>query len=374
MLNISKTAVALAFALSANAAYAATHAIDARSMGMGNTGVSTADYLTAPFHNPALTAVYREEDDFGLLLPAIGVTANDPDESLALIDDVQDAADAQNASEVQRILAELDNNQPLNVTAGAGAAFAIPNDVLAINVFTGGYVELIADPNVAIDISNGEYDYDQSTVNLVGFGYAEIGVALAKQVELGGQKFSFGVSPKFQELRTYAMSPTIDDFDLDNYDESEISDTAFNFDLGAVWHLDQFRVAMAAKNVLEQEIRAESPMGHQMGTYTLSPQVTLGAAYTNDFFTAAIDADVTSQERFDIEGDETQFVRFGVEANAWGWAQLRAGYEMDLEDTLEDSITAGIGISPFDVVSLDIAASYAGENQFGASTNLAFTF
>ena len=52
--------------------------------------------------------------------------------------------------------------------------------------------------------------------------------------------------------------------------------------------------------------------------------------------------------------------------------QLRAGYEMDLEDTLDDSLTAGIGISPFDVVSLDLAGSYAGENQFGASLNLAF--
>ena len=57
-----------------------------------------------------------------------------------------------------------------------------------------------------------------------------------------------------------------------------------------------------------------------------------------------------------------------------GGAQLRAGYEMDLEKTLDNSVTAGIGISPFDLLSLDIAGAYAGANQFGVSGNLAFTF
>jgi hypothetical protein len=74
------------------------------------------------------------------------------------------------------------------------------------------------------------------------------------------------------------------------------------------------------------------------------------------------------------QDDDTQFLRFGVEGNAWGWAQLRAGYEMDLQDTLDNSITAGIGISPFDLISIDVAGAYTGENQMGASVDLAFTF
>lgn len=57
-----------------------------------------------------------------------------------------------------------------------------------------------------------------------------------------------------------------------------------------------------------------------------------------------------------------------------GGAQLRAGYEIDLESTLDNSITAGLGISPGDLVSVDLAANYAGNYQYGLSANLAFTF
>ncbi|CSB39989.1 TraF protein [Vibrio cholerae] len=67
-------------------------------------------------------------------------------------------------------------------------------------------------------------------------------------------------------------------------------------------------------------------------------------------------------------------MRFGVEGNAWGWAQLRAGYEVDLQNSLDNSVSVGLGVSPWDVVSLDLAGSYAGDNQFGLSANLAFTF
>jgi len=90
--------------------------------------------------------------------------------------------------------------------------------------------------------------------------------------------------------------------------------------------------------------------------------------------TATVDWDLTTQKRFAGLDDDTQFLRFGIEGNAWGWAQLRAGYEVDLEDTLDNSITAGLGISPGDLVSLDFAGNYAGDNQFGLSGNLAFTF
>ncbi|MHC5792011.1 hypothetical protein ACYT6H_10485, partial [Streptococcus pyogenes] len=77
----------------------------------------------------------------------------------------------------------------------------------------------------------------------------------------------------------------------------------------------------------------------------------------------------TTQKRFKELDDDTQFVRIGIEGDAWGWAQLRAGYEIDLENNLDNSVTGGIGISPFDVVSLDLAGSYAGDNQFGAAAN-----
>lgn len=42
--------------------------------------------------------------------------------------------------------------------------------------------------------------------------------------------------------------------------------------------------------------------------------------------------------------------------------------------TMEDSLTAGIGISPLGTLNLDVVGSYGSDNQVGASVSLSFTF
>ena len=347
---------------------AASEVADARGNAMGNTGVASADYLTAPFYNPALTANYEDEDDFGVFL-ALEVSANDEDDAVSILDDLQDNIDDNNQTAINDNLDELDGAEPVRVNAGVGVAVALPTDVIASNLFVRGYAEIVA----MTDITD---DYQTSTVDFVAFGYVEAGIALAKQYHIAGERFSVGITPKYQQMTTYAQVATVEDFDIDDYDESETSKSAFNFDLGAVWYKEDFKVAVAVKDLIAQEIDVIDTQGNIDGTYNLDTQVTVGVAYDTDFFVAAIDADLTKQTRFENIGtnDDTQFVRFGIEGNAWGWAQLRAGYEIDLEETLDNSITAGLGFSPFDLVSLDIAGSYTGENQVGVSANLALTF
>ena len=368
MNNKSILALSIMGALLASNVSAASKVADARGNAMGNTGVASADYLTAPFYNPALTASYKDEDDFGIFL-ALEVSANDPDDAITVIDDLQDNIDDSNQSAIDQNLNELDGVEPIQVNAGIGLAIALPTEFVASNLFVHSYAEIVA----TTDITN---DYQTSTVDLVAFGYVEVGLALAKQFQLSGERFSFGITPKYQQMTTYAQVATVEDFDVDDYDESETTKSAFNVDLGAVWYKHDFRVALAVKDLIAQEIDVSDNQGNINGTYNLDTQVTVGVAYDTDYFVAAIDADLTKQTRFENidTNDDTQFIRFGIEGNAWGWAQLRAGYEIDLEETLDNSITAGIGISPFDLVSLDIAGSYAGENQVGISTNLAFTF
>ncbi|WP_298940994.1 conjugal transfer protein TraF [uncultured Psychromonas sp.] len=372
MNNKSILALSIMGALLASNVSAASKVADARGNAMGNTGVASADYLTAPFYNPALTASYKDEDDFGIFL-ALEVAANDQDDAISVIDDLQDNIDDSNQSAIDQNLNELDGAEPVRVNAGIGLAIALPTEFVASNLFVHSYAEIVA----TTDITNN--NYQTSTVDLVAFGYIELGLALAKQFQISGERFSFGITPKYQQMTTYAQVATVEDFDVDDYDESETTKSAFNVDLGAVWYKHDFRVALAVKDLIAQEIDVSNNQGNRdgiNGTYNLDTQVTVGVAYDTDYFVAAIDADLTKQTRFENidTNDDTQFIRFGIEGNAWGWAQLRAGYEIDLEETLDNSITAGIGISPFDLVSLDIAGSYAGENQVGISTNLAFTF
>lgn len=380
----STLAVVMAMAFSSSA-LASNLLMDARGAGMGNTGVSTADYLLAPYYNPALTAVYRKNDSFGILLPSIGLRAEDKDESLKTIDDLQDsieqferagvgAATQENVDQLNRYLDQLADDKPLAVTAGIGIAVALPLDAVSLNFFTRGYAEVIAKANVAAKSGNSANEvkirYESSDVDLTAFGYTEVGLAVGKQVVLGGQTVALGVTPKVQQLRTYQDNASVKSFDLDDYDKSEVKDNAFNLDMGAVWLIDQYRVGIVAKDLFAKDIQTQN----RNNTYKLDTQIAVSGSYVSDFFIAAVDLDLTKQRRFNGDNDDTQFMRFGVEGNVWGWAQLRAGYEVDLQNSLDNSVSVGLGVGPWDVVSFDLAGSYAGDNQFGLSANLAFTF
>lgn len=366
-------------------AYAANGVADARGNAMGNTGVTTSDYLLAPFYNPALTAVYRDRDSVGLLVPALGANVRDSDESLSTIDDLQSsidqfeaagvgAATQENINQLNGYLDDLADDKPFAVSGGAGIAVALPMNAVSLNFFARGYAEILADSTIAANTGNTASDvetrYQNSYVNMLAFGYSEYGVAVAKLFTLQGQQIAIGITPKIQELRTYKEVVTVQDFDLSDYDQSKTSKNAFNLDIGAVWLKDNFRAGIAAKDLISQEIKTYD----NQSSYTLDPQVTVSGGYVTDFLALAIDWDLTKQKRFKGVDDDTQFLRFGVEGNAWGWAQLRAGYEIDLESTLDNSIAAGLGISPGDLVSVDLAANYAGNYQYGLSANLAFTF
>lgn len=385
MKQLTKLSVVVGASLVTMAAQGATAVSDARGNGMGNTGVTTADYLLAPFYNPALVAVYRDRDNIGILFPALGINARDTDESLDTIDSLQDSINEfentntpspELISRMNGFLDDLEDDKPLAISGGAAAAVAIPFDVVSSNFFVRGYAEAIASPEISENTGDTpsavETRYETSSVDLIAFGYTELGLALAKRMKLGGQDVSFGITPKFQQMRTYKQDISIEDFDISDYDQSETSKNAFNMDLGAVWLYNNYRAGVVVRDLFSQEIDTLDVSG--VSTYHLDTQVTLSGAYVHDLFVLTTDWDLTKQKRFSGVSDDTQFLRFGGEVNAWGWAQARIGYEIEMEDTLDDSVTFGVGISPGDLVSFDLAGSYAGDNQFGASANLAFTF
>lgn len=374
---MSKNSLSLAIALSfiTYGVSASTYAPDGRTNAMGNAGVATADYLAAALYNPALVAVFDKSDDVGVLLPALGINVKDADNSIDTIDDLQDAIDsfesansASKLNEIDRLLTELDGKKPINVNGGAAFAVAIPSNTVSLNLYGLGYVESFAKFNVSSN-ADTEKRYEQSDVTLTSFGYAETGLAIAKRVKLGEQDFSFGITPKYQLLKTHFETMTVEDFDFEYNDENETSESAINVDLGSVWMKDNYRIGLSLQNLIKQEVTSKN--GY---TYELNPQATVAFAYAAEYFTFAVDIDLTDQERFVGVEDNTQFIRAGVEFNAWHWAQLRFGYEHDSEDTLDDSVTAGIGISPFGTLNIDVAASYANAEQAGVAASLSFTF
>ena len=53
---------------------------------------------------------------------------------------------------------------------------------------------------------------------------------------------------------------------------------------------------------------------------------------------------------------------------------MRLGFQTDLEDTVSDLITGGLGISPFDTVHLDLTGIYGDGDTYGGMLQLWFTF
>ncbi|GHX45514.1 hypothetical protein VCSRO205_3702 [Vibrio cholerae] len=57
---------------------------------MGGVGVVSGNFLTGPFYNPALVAIYRRNDDAGMILPSIGLSYNDPNDLITDLDKVSE--------------------------------------------------------------------------------------------------------------------------------------------------------------------------------------------------------------------------------------------------------------------------------------------
>ncbi|NAW63821.1 conjugal transfer protein TraF [Photobacterium halotolerans] len=402
-------AVATALSVSTFSAQAAVNGADARSVAMGGTGVASASYLTASFYNPALVAHYDQTDDFGVLLPAVGVSIHDPDDLNQKVEDFQDVNDeletAINNSggspvsdslvnEWKAALMAMDEGK-LKADISIGAAVAVPNRYLSMSLFTQAQIVSLAQANIdpddlaGVDGSNPpDLDNLQSDVLGIAGGIVDVGLTMGKSFELPTvslpeQKVSVGISPKIQQLIAVSFQNTVSQFDNSDFEfENEYQDdTAFNLDIGLAYQpIPTVTVGFSGRNLLKQELETntpDSPAG-QPGKFTsktllVEPQYTLGAAYSNSWFTAAADVDLAEQKYFKEFDLATQYARLGMELNGWDWVQFRAGYSLSLTDAAEDTMSAGIGLSPFGVVAVDLALQYGQDNNYGAALQFGFT-
>jgi hypothetical protein len=369
----------------------------ARNAAMGGAGVASSDYLGAPFINPALTTRYStaNDDDWGLMLPTFGIFVADPDEVLDDLDSFEESYDAIESAwaggtaptqaQLDVLAADLNalSGKAVQLQAFAGATLAIPSRDFAMALVIRGNVDasgfLLVDPADVTAIENATSGSALPTIGseavMLGAGISEVGLSIGTTLDVWDERLSIGITPKMQRVEVFNYAVTLDNAgDLEDDFDDDIfrnDDTAFNVDLGA--HLqvnDELSVGLAIRNLLEQDILTPPTRGRAY-TYTLSPVATLGAAWTWDFLTLATDLDLTKQDGFSTT-DGMQFVRVGAEAG-WTWGQLRAGFRKDLEDTVDDMFTAGIGLSPFGVFHLDLTGA-VGADSYGALLAMSFTF
>jgi hypothetical protein len=390
--------------LAALTATGAAHAqyFEARNSAMGGVGTASSNYLAAGWGNPALLTSCDESDDFGLILPAIGARAYDESGLMEDIDNFVDAYSALdgNPNATPQDYVDLGNRllslsgRRLNSELGGGLVLALPSQTFGISLHARSYADLQLftniDPNdvntIAAAPPGGALPALSSEARIVGVGITEIGVSFARRFELAGLAVSVGVTPKYQRVDTYNYAVDADNFDAANFDEDQFrsDEDGFNVDAGVAIEpgVPGLTIGVMARNLSRQTFSTVGTAGAGFD-YEITPQVAVGVAWELGALTLAADVDALPLERFDNDDlvaagqsfvDDIQLLRFGAEFDVFGWLQLRGGYEHDLEDTLNGAISAGLGISPFEVVRLDIAGTYVEGSSYGAVAQLSLTF
>lgn len=365
-------ASAISASLFTSASFAATYAIEARSDAMGGVGTVSANYLTAPFFNPALTAVYRRNDDAGMIAPSFGFSFDD---QYDLIDEIDRIASLTDVNEIKTAMDAIDG-QKLDFDLGGVVAVGIPNRFLSATVYGKLYTESFVQPSID---TSGLDPLSDSFVQGVSIGVAEAGVSLAKYTSYMNQHLAFGFTPKLQRIYTYSYATSFSTFDTTDLRENETAETMFNLDAGAIWFFGPYRVGMTAKNLIGRDVETKT-FQYNGSTihpyqYSMRPVYTVGAGIVADYFTMSVDLDLNEEKRFSSFDDNTQMVRAGVELDILRQMALRAGYMKNLARANDEgTITAGIGLSPLNLVELDIAARYTNENSMGASINFLATY
>lgn len=385
--------ITLSISLAAAHAVAGPYSVEARGDAMGGVGVVSGTYLTAPFYNPALTAIYRRNDDAGMILPSVGISYDDQNSMLDTVDNIADILDGIDGTVSQATADELDSElnkldgAKVNVELGAGFALGIPNQYLSMNLFGKAYAETFVTTDVGTCSDSSDANActvekaQNSTVTAVSVGITEVGLAMARYSTVFGQHTSFGISPKLQRIYTFVYQSTVDNFDLTDATKNSNAENVLNLDAGALWFYGPFRVGFSAMNLISHDIQTKSISPAVSGNanvqynYQMRPLYTVGAGIVADYFTISADYDLNEQKRYKEFADNAQMLRVGAELDILRQLKLRVGYKKNLAYSESDpTYTAGIGLSPLGLFEMDIAGSYTNENSMGAYVNFLATY
>ena len=378
---------------------------DPRSFAMGGTGVAAGTSANAVFFNPALLAAASEEEDFSVEFPIIGVRAADPDDFVDAVDTVstnnamtafsnavttyQGLPTSGNATLVQsaanQLTTDLNSLSQKAVQLEGDVAFVVgvPSKKFGISIFgnawgVGGAVADVTSTDLSAINSTvttalalgAVTDPTGSFTSSVSARFAtitEVGVAIARDFD----GVAVGITPKYLEVTTNDYKFTGSEIDNADIDQSsgEKSDSDMNIDIGVAKNYDNgWKVGLAVKNLISNEYT--TVLGNKL---VIDPMARIGVMHETSWSTIAFDVDLTENDPGGFE-DKTQYAALGMEMDIFDTAQLRVGLRHNMSDTTfkADTVSAGIGLSPFGV-HLDVSAM-GNSDEVGAAMQLGFRF
>ena len=335
---------------------ASIFSVEARSLGMGNARVATADIATAPFANPGMLSFQRSREDFALLV-GLGAFLNDNDNVVDKIDEFQTAYNNGQAGNPDEALRALDIAQSM-----LGDVIAPETTLLFSTGFSGkqwafavsGRADAIAAGTVKTADVNDPAQYD---LVIEGILTSELGASIARNFRAYGYKMALGVTPKYVKVDSvyYAESLTTVDSGFNDLlrDENtrDLGDYT-TFDVGFVMGLTKhMQIGLVATNLVSHKINFVNSAGDP-ATLSFDKQLRLGFAYRTNMFTFGADLDLIESDALltsaDFQALKEQNLSLGGEFNLLDFMQLRIGAQKNLADGISDAAkdnlyTAGVG-------------------------------
>lgn len=305
------------------------------------------------------------------------------------------------------------SNKPITVDGGVATVVGIPSKKLGVAFFANGTVatggifqykdktvldNLALQANclstaatpAAVTACNTTYGSGanpnfstttlQSGINFRGVVLSEFGFSLSREFHPYNKSYAFGITPKIIKATLFDALINVNNTNQSNVTGSDYKAeyNIANFDLGAAKDYNNgWRTGLVVKNIIPYKLDFKSaltPGATPVATgdvLVLNPQARLGVSYTNSWSTLAVDIDMTRNDPAGLE-NPTRYVAFGGELNAFNWAQLRAGYRIDTENSARNITSVGLGLSPFGVHA-DLAVA-GNANEIGASFQLGFRY
>ncbi len=198
----------------------------------------------------------------------------------------------------------------------------------------------------------------------------QLGISLARTLNVAGYKVDMGITPKISSLRAADVSANVQtELDetsrsiQDRFDDSENTESSFTVDLGFSTDLPTLPVQVAAvvRNLVPESIETEN--GFEFET---TPQLIVGAAYQQGKLNLTGDLALNGAK---VDNFDTQKIGIGVEYGTQKYA-IRAGIAFDAErDEDNTAFTVGFGLG-----ILQVGARISEVESTEISAQLSYSF
>jgi hypothetical protein len=215
-------------------------------------------------------------------------------------------------------------------------------------------------------IENGEFIEIKELLILssgqsIAINLNELAFSISKRFKYSNYDINVGITSKLQEIKTYDyLYNLMEPIKIDQLSDIETKKTHINFDVGILLQQSnsyaERKIGLVIRNINNHNLVTINNIKAKF-----SPSAVLGMTY--EFFetikfTSELDIIPNMPILFE---EKNQYARFGAELNIWDTLKLRTGYKVDVLNTKEEYISAGVGLSILGV-SMDVGASVANKD------------